>query len=173
MIDRSIPLKLLRNPLHLLSLGFGSGLSKYAPGTMGTLAAIPLFLLMHQLDAAIYSLIVLTALVAGFYCTHKTGQVLGVADHGAIVWDEFVGYFITMAVLPLNVDNSTLDRYPLSLWILTGFILFRLFDIWKPWPIRLLEHKIPGGFGVMLDDVVAGIFAAICFQIILLSLNLT
>ena len=162
-----VPIKLLRNPVHFMSLGFGSGLSPLAPGTAGTLMAIPVFLFLYQFEFIVYCALVLVALVIGFYCTGKTGKVLGVTDHGAIVWDEFVGYFITMAVLPLNSIEPVLTNYPLIFWVVCGFVFFRFFDILKPWPIKRMEHVFPGGYGVMLDDVMAGIYAAICLQLLI------
>lgn len=162
-----VPARLLRHPVHVISLGFGSGLSPVAPGTVGTLAAIPVFLLLNQLDFMLYTVMVVASFAIGVYCTGLTGKAIGVTDHGAIVWDEFVGYFITMAVLPLDLLAVNYSYTALSVWIVSGFALFRLFDIWKPWPISWCERRFSGGYGVMLDDVVAGIFAAICLQLLM------
>lgn len=153
---KTVPARMLLNPLHFLSLGFGSGLSPFAPGTAGTLVAIPLFILMAPLSPEYYLSIVICLFIAGVYLCGTTAQALGVHDHGAIVWDEIVGYLLTMFLLPADL-----------LMISLGFILFRLFDIWKPWPIRLLDQKVSGGFGIMLDDVVAAIYAAVLLQLIL------
>jgi phosphatidylglycerophosphatase A len=144
---------LLRNPIHFLSLGFGSGLVPIAPGTVGTVAAIPVFLLLHTLDLTSYLIAVLISFVIGVYICGETSKVLGVEDHPAIVWDEVVGYLITMILAPPGI-----------LWIAIGFILFRIFDILKPWPIRVLDRRLKGGMGIMLDDVLAGIFAALVLQ---------
>lgn len=141
----------LRNPVHFLALGFGSGLIKPAPGTWGTLAAIPLYgLLMISVDPAlpVYLLVVLAALGFGVYLCGRTATDVGVHDHSAIVWDEFVGFFIAMTAVDLTLINVVL-----------GFALFRLFDIWKPWPIRALDQSVHGGLGIMIDDVIAGVFA--------------
>lgn len=148
--------KMLRNPLHLLSLGFGSGLAPFAPGTFGTLVAIPLYLLMAQLSLPLYLLVIVIALVAGIYLCQYTSDALGVHDHSGIVWDEFVGYWITMIAVPLAWQ-----------WILTGFVLFRFFDIVKPWPVKIVDLKMKGGFGIMLDDVLAGLYALACLHIVL------
>lgn len=159
MSNKKIPPELLKNPVHLLSLGFGSGLSPVAPGTFGTLAAVPLYLLIQPLSLTYYLLIIFLSLVAGFYLCGETAKELGVHDHGGIVWDEIVGFFITMIAVPLDWK-----------WILAGFILFRFFDIVKPWPIKWIDSKIEGGVGIMLDDVLAGIFALIGLHLLILFL---
>lgn len=143
-----------RDPIHWLAFGFGSGAIRKAPGTWGTLAAIPFYLLMADLAWPLYLGIVLAALFAGIYICEKTANDLGVHDHGGIVWDEFVGLWITLFLLPSG-----------WLWLLAGFILFRLFDILKPWPISWADKKLGGGFGIMVDDVIAGVFALIILQI--------
>ncbi len=145
-----IPVSMLKNPVHFLSLGFGSGLSPFAPGTFGTLVAIPLYLLIQPLSLTWYLLITVVATILGFYLCGETAKALGEHDHGGIVWDEIVGYFITMIAVPLDWK-----------WIVAGFILFRFFDILKPWPIKWVDAKVSGGIGIMLDDVLAGIFALI------------
>ena len=147
---------LLRNPLQFLAFGFGSGLSPWAPGTAGTVAAMPLYLLMAELNLLHYSLvIVLTALVGIWFCGAASRQ-LGVHDHPGIVWDEFVGFWITMWALPNE-----------WLWIVAGFIVFRIFDIVKPWPISVLDRRVHGGLGIMLDDMLAGVLACITLHIAL------
>ena len=149
-----IPPRLLRNPLHFLSLGFGSGLSPFAPGTFGTVAAVPLYLLLAQLPLAYYLLAVLAAFAIGVYLCGYTSAALGEHDHSGIVWDEFVGFWITMIAVPATWQ-----------WILAGFVLFRLFDIFKPWPVKVADAKMKGGFGIMFDDVLAGIYALVGLQI--------
>lgn len=144
---------MLRNPVHFLSLGFGSGLSPIAPGTAGTLAAIPLYLLLAKLDLVAYLVVTLSLFAIGVYLCELTSRELGGQDHPAIVWDEIVGYLITMMGVPPKIE-----------WLVAGFLLFRLFDILKPWPIRVLDRSIKGGLGIMLDDVLAGIFAALILQ---------
>jgi phosphatidylglycerophosphatase A len=138
-----------RNPVHFLAFGLGSGASPRAPGTVGTLAAVPLWYLLAQTPLAVYLLLVLVAFVIGIWLCGRTSREIGVDDHSGIVWDEFVGYWITMIALP--VDWS---------WALAGFVLFRLFDILKPWPIGPVDRQLRGGLGIMLDDVLAGIMAA-------------
>lgn len=139
---------LLRNPLHLLSLGFGSGLAPFAPGTFGTLVAIPLYLMLAQLSLPWYLLVVAAGFAVGVYLCQYTSDTLGVHDHSGIVWDEIVGYWITMIAVPLAWQ-----------WILLGFVLFRLFDIVKPWPVKIADKKMQGGFGIMFDDLLAGLYA--------------
>ena len=142
---------LLRDPGHLLSLGFGSGLAPRAPGTFGTLVAVPVYLLCAQLPLVTYLSVVVAAFVLGVYLCGRTARALGVHDHPGIVWDEVVGYLLTMAWAP-----------PGWLWVVLGFICFRIFDILKPWPIRVLDRSVHGGFGIMIDDALAGGLAALC-----------
>ena len=147
--------KILTNPIHCLAFGFGSGLAPVAPGTFGTLLAVPLYLLFADMPLAVYGFIVVIACVGGICLCDKAASDLGVHDHPGIVWDEFVGLWIALFALPAG-----------WLWIVIGFALFRLFDIWKPWPIDRLDNSIKGGLGIMLDDVVAGIYALVCVQIL-------
>ena len=154
-----VPVKLLLNPAHLLSLGFGSGLSPKMPGTMGSLVGVLLFALLPELDWKLYLGIICLAFIVGIALCDYTAKALNVHDHPAIVWDEIVGYFITMFMVPKD-----------WLWILAGFILFRIFDILKPWPISIADKHVKGGFGIMLDDVIAALFSLISIQIILFLL---
>mgnify|MGYP000947227174 FL=1 len=116
---------------------------------MGTLAAIPLWWLLAQLPLTSYLIVVLLAAVVGITICGRAAEQMGVHDHGGIVWDEFVGFWIAMAALPITWQSVVL-----------GFVLFRLFDILKPWPISWLDKKVSGGFGIMIDDVIAGFAAA-------------
>ena len=136
------------NPWHFLAFGFGSGLARFAPGTFGTLAAIPVYLLLVQLPWLLYAGITVVAFYAGIVICQLTSDDLRVHDFSGIVWDEFVGFWITMFLIPFDWK-----------WIVLGFVLFRFFDIVKPWPIRWLDKKVEGGFGIMIDDVLAGIYA--------------
>ncbi|MFL2530471.1 MAG: phosphatidylglycerophosphatase A [Porticoccaceae bacterium] len=134
----------------MLAFGFGSGLVPKAPGTMGSLVALPLWLLLYQLPMALYWLFILLATVLGIYICGRAATKLGVHDHPGIVWDEFVGLWIAMAFLSPTLSS-----------VICGFVLFRFFDIVKPWPIGWLDKKLQGGIGIMIDDIVAGIFAAV------------
>jgi len=138
-----------------ISLGFGSGKLPHAPGTYGTVVAIPIFLLMANLSLFVYIAICLALLLLGIWASQVYSEFLGVHDHGSIVWDEVVGYLITMTATPAEWH-----------WIILGFILFRLFDIWKPWPINLLDKYVHGGVGIMMDDVLAGIYGAIVLLVV-------
>lgn len=151
----SIPGLNLRNPVHLLAFGFGSGVLPFAPGTFGTLVAVPLYLLLQPLPLLSYLATLLVAFIAGVWLCEKTSRDLGVHDHGGIVWDEIVGYLLTMTFAPQG-----------WVWLLLGFVLFRLFDIFKPWPIRSIDRQVKGGFGIMLDDVLAAIYALLILQLI-------
>lgn len=150
------PRELLRSPLLMLAFGFGSGLSRVAPGTVGTVAAIPLWWLLTQLSQPMYLVTVLVAAIIGIRLCGQAAQRLGVHDHGGIVWDEFVGFWVTMAFLPAG---------PVSLML--GFCLFRLFDIVKPWPISWMDKNMSGGLGIMVDDIVAGLAAGGCGWVLL------
>lgn len=141
---------LLSHPAHFCALGFGSGLAKKAPGTFGTLAGLPLFLLIAGLDFYTQLIIIAGLFLIGIYFCEKTGQALGISDHGSIVWDEIVAIMLVLTVTPYQWQ-----------WWLAAFLLFRLFDIWKPAPIRQCDAKIKGGLGVMLDDLLAAVYAII------------
>jgi phosphatidylglycerophosphatase A len=131
-----------------LALGFGSGLAPKAPGTFGTLAAVPIFLLLAPLSAGYYLAVLIAFSLLGIYLCDYAAKAAGVHDHPAIVWDEIVGFLITMFMVPISWQS-----------VLVGFALFRLFDILKPWPISYLDKHCHGGFGIMIDDIVAGLAA--------------
>ncbi len=137
-----------RSPAQFFAFGFGSGLAPRAPGTFGTLAAVPFYVLLAQLGPGLYSVALLITFVFGVWVCEAASKQLQVHDHPGIVWDEFVGYWITMFALP-----------PDWVWILAGFVAFRVFDIVKPWPIGALDKRVGGGMGIMIDDVVAGAMA--------------
>jgi phosphatidylglycerophosphatase A len=142
-----------RRPHHWLAYGFGSGLSPWAPGTVGTIAAIPLYLLLEPLTPAWYLGALTLLTLVGIWACGKTARELAAHDPSPIVWDEFLGFLLTMTVAPTG--------WP---WILAGFALFRFFDILKPWPIRELDQKVRGGLGVVLDDLLAGVMAWVVLQ---------
>jgi len=145
----------LSGTANFIALGGGLGLAPKAPGTFGTLLGIPILLIMPQHIAA-YMVALVAMFLLGVWCCHACAKNLGVHDHPGIVWDEVVGYLITMIAVPHSL-----------VWILVGFLLFRLFDILKPWPIGWIDKKLDGGIGIMLDDVLAGVFALIVMQIAL------
>ena len=158
--DPKLNKTVLTSPIHFLAFGFGSGLAPFAPGTFGTLAAVPLYLLMTNFSLPIYLGITLTSLIIGFWLCGKSSEMLGVHDHSGIVWDEFAGFFITMIAAPQGWQ-----------WIVLGFALFRLFDIWKPWPIHIVDQKVEGGVGIMMDDVIAGVYSLVVLQLIVVLLT--
>ena len=145
----------LGNPVHLLAFGFGTGCSPKAPGTVGTLLAVAIYLPLSYLPLAGYGTVLLLVTLAGVWLCGRAAQDLGVHDHPGIVWDEIAGFLLTMLGAPAG-----------WLWIVIGFVLFRRFDIWKPWPIGWLDRRVGGGLGIMLDDLVAALFAAACLQLI-------
>jgi len=139
----------LLNPVHFLALGFGSGLAAKMPGTFGTLAALPLVVLLsHYASFSVYLIVTILVSIVGIWICGKTAEDMGVHDDSSIVWDEVAGMLITMLAVPLSWQT-----------LLVGFVLFRFFDILKPWPISYLDKHVHGGFGIMIDDVLAGLFA--------------
>ncbi len=143
---------LLRHPAHFLALGFGSGLITPAPGTWGSIAALPLAAGLHLagVQGVMLAWLALPLFVLGVWVCGVTGRALGVADSGHIVWDEIVAMLLVLAAVPATP----------AAW-LAALLAFRVFDIVKPWPIRWLDARVHGGFGVMLDDVVAALFAVL------------
>jgi phosphatidylglycerophosphatase A len=147
---------LTQHPIHWLAFGFGSGLAPKAPGTVGTVFAILPWLLLTQLSDTNYLVLVGIASLVGIYICGRSSELLGVHDHKGIVWDEFCGLWIALYACPLEL-----------LPVIVGFGLFRFFDIVKPWPISWCDKELQGGLGIMLDDVIAGLFAWVGLQLIL------
>lgn len=152
----SLPKPDLKHPVHFLAFGFGSGLSPKAPGTAGTLAAIPILYLMSFLTDIQYLIVLSVIIISGIWICGQSSKMLGVHDHPGIVWDEFAGLFVTMIAVPVTWGT-----------VLAGFVLFRVFDILKPWPISWLDKKVAGGLGIMLDDLVAGCFSLVVLQLLI------
>ena len=144
-----------RNPVHLLAFGLGAGASPWAPGTAGTLVAVPLYLILRPFPIVAYLTVTLALFALGVWLCEKTSHELGAHDHPGIVWDEIVGYLVTMILAPSG-----------WLWVLVGFVLFRFFDILKPWPVRWADRRVGGGLGIMLDDLLAGAYGFMVLQII-------
>lgn len=141
---------------HFVAFGLGSGTVRVAPGTFGTLAAVPLYLWgLAALPDWLYAVTIAGAFALGVWICDTVSRDLGVDDHGGIVFDEFVGYWVTMFMLPAGWG-----------WALAGFVAFRLFDIWKPWPVRWFDRNVHGGLGIMLDDAVAGAMACLALHAI-------
>ena len=151
----------LKNPIHLFAFGLGSGLAPKAPGTFGTLAALPFWwLFLNGVPTLPYIAVLVSGFAFGVWICEQTSRDLGVHDHGGIVWDEWIGVWLTLLWLPQGGGLW----HDLA-WITAGFVAFRFFDILKPWPIRWLDKKVGGGFGIMIDDIIAGLFALIILQI--------
>jgi phosphatidylglycerophosphatase A len=145
----------LRNPVHFFALGFGAGLAPVAPGTFGSLVGLAIALAIAPLGLGWNLAAIALAVGAGVWICGECARRLGVHDHPAIVWDEVAGMMIAMLAAPENWWGAPL-----------AFALFRLFDIAKPWPIREIDHGMSGGAGIMLDDVLAGVFAALVLMIV-------
>ncbi len=147
---------LLAHPAHFIALGFGAGLVPFAPGTFGTLVALGLcWILQLALAPLVIALLAAPLFLLGIWACERTGRALGAIDDGAIVWDEVVAFLPLAAFASASVALQ-----------LVALALFRLFDVWKPFPIRQLEKRVPGGFGVMLDDVLAALYAYLSFLLI-------
>jgi phosphatidylglycerophosphatase A len=153
---KTVPKGFLKNPLNWFAIGFGSGLSPFMPGTCGTIVAIPIFILLSKLSLPLYSIILAVMILFGFWVCGLVERQLKINDPAMAVWDEIVGYLLTMLAMPAT-------------WfaIVLGFILFRIFDIWKPWPISWVNDNLHGGFGIVVDDLLAGICAWIILKVIL------
>ncbi len=146
---------LLAHPAHLLALGLGSGLAPKAPGTWGTLLALPLCLLLMQTPELVHYYVIAALFLVGIPICTIAGRNIGVSDHGSIVWDEIVAMLLVLEFTP--------HAWP---WWLAAFALFRLFDIWKPFPIRQCDARLKGGFGVMFDDLLAAIYAIASLKVV-------
>ncbi len=154
-----IPVKALLSPVNLLALGFGSGLTPKAPGTAGTLLG---WLLALMFPLLLQGWVIVVASLLGVYICHQSAKKLAVHDHPGIVWDEFCGIWLTLFLAPVGLA-----------WSIAAFVLFRFFDIVKPWPISYLDSKVQGGLGIMVDDLLAAIFAGGCLFILKLIPSLT
>lgn len=149
-----IPRSLWKNPLYFIAFGFGSGAVPKAPGTAGTVVGVLFYLVMQDLPLTYYIILVVLFFIFGCYICGITEKAIGVKDYSGIVWDEVVGYLVGMIHAPRG-----------WFWVLIGFVLFRLFDVLKPWPIKLVERYLQGGFSVMLDDVLAAVPVFLIIQL--------
>jgi phosphatidylglycerophosphatase A len=148
-----LPDTLWQNPLHFIAFGFGSGAIPMAPGTFGTLFAIPFYLAIQHLSPLHYLIVLMIIIIFSCWLCEKVSREIAADDHQGMCLDEFVGFLVTMFAAPSGWQ-----------WILLGFILFRIFDIWKPQPIRYLDEHVHGGIGMILDDVAAGVVSALLLQ---------
>lgn len=157
---RPVPPSVWRNPWHNLAFGFGSGTLPKAPGTWGSLIALPFVPLLQALPTWGYGLLLVLTALFGCWLCGRVADDLGVHDHEGIVWDEMVGIWITLFLAPVGWG-----------WLLLGFLLFRLFDVLKPWPISWVDRHVHGGVGIMLDDLLAGIAAWGTLQLLVLGMG--
>jgi phosphatidylglycerophosphatase A len=154
---------LLAHPAHFIALGFGAGLAPRAPGTFGTLAALGLYwLLALALPPIAIAFLAIPLFFVGVWACDVAGRNLGIADHGAFVWDEIVAFLPLAALASGSIFLQAL-----------AFALFRLFDIWKPFPIRHFERRVKGGLGVMLDDLLAACYAYLVLAILVIAIHRT
>ena len=147
--------QILTDPVLFLAFGFGAGLAKKAPGTFGTLVAIPVYLVLVQVNLVVYSLCTILVILSGIWICGRAAEKLGEHDFSGIVWDEIAGFLVAMWLVPFSWQT-----------VITGFILFRVFDIFKPWPINWIDSKVHNGLGIMLDDLIAGLFAGLILVLI-------
>ncbi|MCH9693118.1 MAG: phosphatidylglycerophosphatase A [Gammaproteobacteria bacterium] len=148
--EKNLARTVLTDPVHFLAFGFGTGLAPKAPGTVGSLPGILLFWLTMDYGLYVQLTVAVVVILVGIWICGESARRIGVHDHGGIVWDEIAGMYLTLMVAPFSVVG----------WVL-AFVLFRFMDIVKPWPIRDLDHRLKGGVGIMLDDLVAALYAAI------------
>lgn len=150
---RSFNYRLLGDPAGLIATGFGAGLAPRAPGTVGTAVALLPWLALRELPLPGYLLALLLAFALGVWAANRVIARIGIEDPGLVVWDEFVGLWITLIAAP--------PGWP---WMVAGFVAFRVFDIAKPWPVSWADAKLKGGFGAMFDDALAGLYALALMQ---------
>lgn len=150
-----VPDSIWQKPSHFIAFGFGAGAIPVAPGTFGTLMAIPFYLFMQSFSHGVYLFLLLLIIVGSSWLCDTVSKEIGVEDHQGMCLDEIVGFLVTMYAAPHHFK-----------WIVIGFILFRIFDITKPWPIRQVDERIKNGFGMILDDVLAGIYALVILHIL-------
>lgn len=148
--DESLARTVARHPVHWLAFGFGSGLLPIAPGTWGSALALVLFVLVPPIDPAWFAGAMVFTFLAGVWACGESARRIGLKDPSGVVFDEMVGMWLTLATVPRSAG-----------WIAAAFFCFRIMDVWKPWPIREVDHRTPGGLGIMLDDVLAAAYAAV------------
>lgn len=150
---KALARRVFTDPLYWLAFGFGSGLAPKAPGTAGSLVGLLLIYPLSYLSPLGYGMVILASLIAGVFICDRVASKLNQKDPGGIVLDEIVGVWIGLFLVPAG-----------WYWLLSGFVVFRGFDILKPWPVNLLDSKLPGGLGIMMDDVAAGVYTLILLQ---------
>ncbi|MBH98920.1 MAG: phosphatidylglycerophosphatase A [Rhodospirillaceae bacterium] len=146
---------ILKYPIHFLAYGFGFGLIPVMPGTFGTLVGVGILYFLLPLDPTYYLGLIFAGSAIGVFICGQTAKDLGKNDPGKIVWDEIIGFLVAMFLIPFTWS-----------WVLIGFIIFRIFDIWKPYPIKIIEKTRNPGLGIMADDIIAGLYTVTCLHII-------
>lgn len=159
---------LIKSPALMLGFGFGSGLAPKAPGTFGTLLGTLLFIPIMLWNPLFAWGLFIIALLAGSWICGRAAELSGEHDHGGIVWDEFVGVWLVLLLLPVSAWQGDHQAW----WWLAAFVLFRLFDIVKPWPIGWVDRRVSGGFGIMLDDLLAAVFALMGIWVFYISVSI-
>jgi phosphatidylglycerophosphatase A len=162
--------QVLTDPVHFFAFGFGAGLLRPGPGTFGTLAGLPVFWLLYGQTMIVYLGAIVMMFCLGIFLCGESARRLGVHDHGGIVWDEIVGLQVTL--LPLQAGLPANASVPSWGWVVVGFVLFRIFDIAKPPPVRWADRNIHGGFGIMFDDLIAALYAGSAMTLVLLGSSL-
>ena len=150
-----IPPTIWQKPSHFIAFGFGTGALPIAPGTFGTLIAIPFYLAICSLPLPLYITLVILAVIGSSWLCDRVSKEIAIHDHQGMCIDEVIGYLVTMTGAPHGM-----------MWIVLGFIFFRIFDIWKPWPINYADTHVSGGFGMILDDALAGVYSIIVLKIL-------
>jgi phosphatidylglycerophosphatase A len=152
----------LSHPARFIAFGFGSGLSPFAPGTAGTLAGFPVFFLIIQLGLtpALYAGLIVALFLVGVWACEHVSRALGVDDFGGIVWDEIVAFLAILWFTPYSLA-----------WFVAAFFIFRIFDVWKPFPIRYFDDTIKNGFGVMFDDALAAVYSVIVIKLLVWAIH--
>jgi phosphatidylglycerophosphatase A len=155
MSDAELRSRVLKDPVNFLAFGFGSGLLPRAPGTAGSLVGLLVAGITLPFELTPRIAIAVVLVIAGIWICGESARRIGVHDHPGIVWDEIAGMYLVLLVVP-----------PHFMWWFAAFAAFRLFDIWKPWPIRDLDHRLGGGLGIMLDDIAAALYAAVLLVLV-------
>ncbi|MEX0707979.1 MAG: phosphatidylglycerophosphatase A [Woeseia sp.] len=150
MTGASLSKTVLTDPVHFLAFGFGSGLAPRAPGTAGSVVGVLLAFVTLPIGMVPRIIVAVVICLVGIWLCGESARRIGVHDHPGIVWDEIAGMYLVLLAAPIH-----------ALWWFIAFLLFRLFDIWKPWPIRDMDHRLAGGLGIMLDDIAAALYAAL------------
>lgn len=148
--NKKLASTVIRDPVHILAFGFGTGLAPFAPGTFGSIPGVLLFWVTLPFGLYVQFGVAAAIILAGIWICGESARRIGVHDHGGIVWDEIAGMYLTLFFAPVSVLG----------WVL-AFVFFRLMDIVKPWPIRDMDHRLEGGLGIMLDDLAAALYAAV------------